>query len=73
MPDSESPIYDQLRPAGIQVLGAIRWNCEIARKECSFPVLEQLVLDHNTGQNRWVRVPIYPDDYQGEKPPIGKP
>jgi hypothetical protein len=67
MPDSESPLYDKLRPAGIQTLGAIRWNRAIAKAECSFPVLEQLVLDHNTGQNHWVRVPIYPDDYT-EKP-----
>lgn len=64
--DSESPIYDRLRPAGIQTLGAIRWNRDIARAECSFPVLEQLVLDHNTGENHWVRVPIYPDDFSGK-------
>lgn len=66
-PTAEAPLYDALKAQGIVPQGAVRWNREKARDRCSFPVLEQLLYDHSTGAQKWVDVPVFPDDYS-EKP-----
>lgn len=65
--DTNAPLFNELKSRGVVPEGAVRWNREKAKERCSFPVLEQLLYDHNTGEQRWVDVPMFPDDYS-EKP-----
>lgn len=56
MAESNAPLVDELKERGIVPVGALRWR--LAKSDTPRLVLEQLLYEHGTGEQKWTEVPI---------------
>ena len=54
MARSPAPLYNYYKSNGIVSVGVLRWNNLLTP-----PVLEQLLYNHNLGEEKWSAIPVY--------------